>query len=94
MSALLNNVFRVLDPNPRRPNESLARRQAVFDIEKHDPRGDSLLDELATMLHQRRGQILNNFAAGDDVENARLINSVIFSVSDAIEREHGEEDER
>lgn len=92
MSALLNNVFRVLDPNPRRPNEALARRQAVFDIEKHDPRGDSLLDELATAFEQHRAQILNNFMAGDDMENAAIVRRVIWSVADDIRRKHPEDE--
>lgn len=94
MNAILQTALRVLDPPTKRKDEGLARRQAVFDIEKHDPRGDSLLDELATMLHQRRSQLLLNFEAGDGLETARMIDNVIWSVADDIRRKHGAEDER
>jgi hypothetical protein len=83
--------LQVLDEPQANHKLALARRQAVFDIEKHDPRGDSLLDELSTMLHQRRSQLLLNFEAGDGLETARMIDNVIFSVADDIRRKHGGE---
>lgn len=92
MSAILNlsHAFRALE-HRRRNQDERARRNAAFDIDTHDARGDSLLDELATMLHKNHAQILSNFLVGDDLANGVLIRDVIFQVSDAIHAKHPED---
>lgn len=76
----------------KRSKEAASRRNAVFDIETHDPRGDSLLDELATEFHQRLSTILENFEMGDDLANGVVIRRVIYQVADAIHAKHWEEE--
>lgn len=93
MNAILDNAFRALE-HRKRNNEAVARRNAVFDIQRHDPRRDSLLDELCTELYQQIGQVLANFEVGDDLANGVLIRNVIYQVADAIHAKHPEDDRR
>lgn len=93
MSSVLDFAMRALEHRDRN-TESVARRNAVFDIQTHDTRGDSLLDEMATQFAQQLGAVLNNFAAGDDNANGVMVRNVIFQVADAIHAKHPEDDDR